>query len=293
MSHLTIKHSNYEQLGFLDFTEAIPCLAGVRTAAGFRLHVPAIVTFTSPSASKVPLMLDNLRATFTADDNGKSCEIGTAHYPSSLRTEVLEQPIVFSWDWLIPTLGAYERIRRGREAYFRVQISGDIRLLVQGQPGRELCSVAHTFSEYGDVRFSRETWVTTLRQLNIRDAVLVEIPFPADPPSGWEPIWQALRDSRDSFDTGGSTGWKNCIVAIRHALTEWQQIEKEDQGPGWQRPSQSDLNNRTKAQRIDNIRWHLVQLAHFAAHTKADEWTRDDALLALSVLCALLAARKP
>jgi hypothetical protein len=99
-------------------------------------------------------------------------------------------------------------------------------------------------------------------------------------------VWHALRDARDSFDTGGSTGWKNCVTAVRLALEEWRKIEQEDKGL-------ADTQARTKIQRIDNLRWHLIQLAHYAAHTKADEWTRDDALLALSTLSALLAVRKP
>ena len=292
MSRISIKFNNFEQIGFVDFTQDLQAIPGIRTAPGFRLQLPAIVNLSTPS--KVPLLIEHLQATFTASEAGQPpFEIGIAYYRPSLRNEALEQRILFSWDWLIPTLAVYEKIRSGREAHFRVQVAGDIRFILAGQPDREPCSIASPFSEPGDVRYSRDTWVATLRSLNLRDAVLVEIPFPAGPPSGWETIWTALRNARDSFDRGGSTGWQNCIVGIRNAPTECQQLEKEDQGPGWQRPPQSDLNNRTKAQRIDNIRWHLVQLAHFAAHTKADEWTRDDALLALSVLCALFAARKP
>jgi hypothetical protein len=125
-----------------------------------------------------------------------------------------------------------------------------------------------------------------LREVNLRDTVLVEIPFQSDPPSGWEAVWQALQDARDSFDTGGSTGWKNCVTAVRLALDEWRRIEPEDKGP-------ADPQDRTKAHRTENLRWHLIQLAHYAAHTRADEWTRDDALLALSTLSALLAVRRP
>jgi hypothetical protein len=36
-----------------------------------------------------------------------------------------------------------------------------------------------------------------------------------------------------------------------------------------------------------------MQVAHFAVHSKADEWTRDDALLVLSMLSALIAVRNP
>ena len=132
-----------------------------------------------------------------------------------------------------------------------------------------------------------------MRDLNLQDSILVDIPFPSDPPTGWEPIWTALRDARDSFDKGGSTAWKNTVTSVRLALEEWQHLEKEVQGPGWKRPDRTDLETRTKEQRIDNIRWHLIQLAHYAAHTKADDWTRDDALLLLSTLSSLLAVRKP
>jgi len=36
-----------------------------------------------------------------------------------------------------------------------------------------------------------------------------------------------------------------------------------------------------------------MQSAHLGPHTPAEEWTRDDALLLLSTLSALLAERKP
>ncbi len=87
-----------------------------------------------------------------------------------------------------------------------------------------------------------------MRDLNLKDSILVEIPFPADPPAGWEPIWTALQDARDSFDSGGSTGWKSAVTSVRLALEEWRQIEKEDQGLGWERPNRADLESRTKEQ---------------------------------------------
>jgi len=282
LSHINIVLNNFEKIGFVAFAEAVQSLGAMRTASGFRLHIPAVVTFSAPSASKASLILEDLRATFIAD----GLEIGTAYCTSVLRTEMREQSITFSWDWLVPTLAFYENMRSGREACFLVRISGAIRFVLEGEPGKEPCSIASTFSEQGEVRYSRETWTTTLRQLNLRDTVLVEIPFPSDPPSGWEPVWQALRDARDSFDKGGSTAWRNCVASVRYALEEWRKIEKEDPGP-------SDFPSRTKEQRIDNIRLTLMQYANFAPHTKADEWTRDDALLAISTVSALLAARKP
>lgn len=149
------------------------------------------------------------------------------------------------------------------------------------------------FHEWGKIGYSQRVWTKMVRDVGVQDSILVEIPFRSDPPTGWEPIWAALRDAKDSFDAGGSTDWNNTARSVRLALEEWRKLEKEDQGAGWQGPKIADFQSRTKAQRIDNLRWHLIQLAHYAAHTKADEWTRDDALLLLSTLCSLLAERKP
>jgi hypothetical protein len=286
MGHITILLNNFEGVGYISFHEGVQPLAGMRTASGFRLYLPAVITFTPPSATKSPLILENLRATFTADGDGGSCEIGTAYYPTSLRTVAFEQQITFLWDWLIPTLTVFEGIRNGREVHFRAQVSGEIRYILSGDPGREPCSVPCPFSQQGTIRYSREIWTTTLRQLNLRDAVMVEIPFSANSPSDWEAVWAALRNARDSFDSGGSTGWRNCVSSIRHALEEWRKIEPENLGP-------KETQSRTKQQRIDSLRLALMQYAHLGPHSVAEDWNRDDAILALSTFSALLAARKP
>jgi hypothetical protein len=288
MSHVILTLGN-EAVGSVTFDQPEKALLANRTASGFRVYLAASVTFHPPQESQLVLLLENLQATFSAS----GVEIGVAHYSAALRSSPGERSIIFNWDWTLTALAVYERVRAGLAPEFSIRLSGDIRYILPGQGGKEVCSIASTFAQPGFVRYSREAWTDMLRELNLRDTVLVEIPFQADPPSGWEPIWQALRDARDSFDTGGSTGWKNCVASVRHALEEWQKVEKEEQGPGWQRPAFPDLQSRTKAQRIDNLRWHLIQCAHLAPHTKADDWTRDDALLALSTLCALLAVRKP
>ncbi len=139
---------------------------------------------------------------------------------------------------------------------------------------------------------SAEANHTSLR-LGTAENVLVEIPLPGSPSLDWDEVWKALIDARNAFEQGGSTGWKGCVTSVRLALERWQQIEKEDMGPGWKAPSMQERKDRTKKQRTDNLRWHLYQCAHLGAHSSADEWTRDDALLLLSTLSALLAERKP
>jgi hypothetical protein len=296
MGNVNITFGN-ETVGSIAFTQPGVGLNASRTAAGFRLQIPAAMRFSAPSGSGLPLTLENLRAIFFADHAGKQTEIGSAPCDSIFFTPVHEAPITFSWDWTMEAFAFYENLRAGTEPKFRLQVCGDIRYILvpdgRSRTGKEACSSATRFYQWGEVGYSQKVWTKMMRDLNLQDSILVEIPFPSDPPTGWEPIWAGLRDARDSFDAGGSTGWKNSITSVRLALDEWRKIEKEDQGPGWQSPKNSDLHSRTKEQRIDNIRWHLIQLAHYAAHTKADDWTRDDALLMLSTLSSLLAVRKP
>ncbi len=284
-----------ETVGSVRFIQGAE-VGAVRTASGVRVQVSAAMTLSPPS-NKLPLTLENLRATLFAHDGKREIEIGTASCEAIFTTPMRDAPIQFSWDWTLSAFACYERIRAGREPNFRLQMFGDIRyvLVAQGgsRTGKEPCSVATRFYESGCVSYSQRVWTKMMRDVGVQDSVLVEIPFRSDSPSGWEPIWDALRDARDSFDSGGSTGWKNTATSVRLALEKWQDLEKENQGPGWKRPDRLDLEARTKSQRADSIRWHLIQLAHYAAHTKADEWTRDDALLLLSTLCVLLNVRKP
>jgi hypothetical protein len=102
---------------------------------------------------------------------------------------------------------------------------------------------------------------------------------------------QALLDARNAFEQGGSNAWQSTVTSIRLALEKWRGIQQEDQGAGWTRPSRSDLESRTKKQRLDALRWHLMQIAHLGPHSGADEWSRDDALLMLTTLSVLLAER--
>ena len=271
-----------EDVGSVTFDQPEKALAGTRTASGFRVYLPASVTFRALQQDPSPLVLENLKATLSAS----GIEIGVARYSNAIRTPRQNLPIQLVWDLTLQAFAVYESIRAGGEPQFHVMLTGDIRYVLAGQGWKEACSIASPFTQHGFIKYSRDAWTTMLRELKVQDTVLIEIPFPSDPPSGWEPVWHALRDALDSFDTGGSTGWKNCVASVRLALEEWRNIEKEDQGP-------NDLKSRTRVQRMDALRWTFMQYAHFAPHTRADEWTRDDALLALSTLSALLAVRKP
>jgi hypothetical protein len=131
-----------------------------------------------------------------------------------------------------------------------------------------------------------------LQRLGVAENVLVEIPLPGNPTGDWDPVWRALIDSRNYFEQGGETGWKGCVASVRLALEKWRDIEVEDAGPGFVKPTVPQREARTKKQRLNQLRWDLLQMAHEGPHTHAAHWTRDDALLMLSTLSALLAERE-
>jgi hypothetical protein len=204
-----------------------------------------------------------------------------------------------TWRGSFIDLAYYNKLRDGGPVQFFVQPEWRLCYVFY----RKMGEVDHTFSTLPEWRrpspwevsvgYPKEVWVKALRSLGVAENVLVEIPLPICPSSDWDGVWEGLRNARDAFEQGGSTGWKNCIMGIRLALERWQKIEKEHMGPGWKAPSMQEREARTKKERFDNLRWHLYQAAHRGAHTGADEWTRDDAVLLLSALSALLAERKP
>jgi hypothetical protein len=292
MSKIDIQLNGSEIVGSITFSTS-PYASG-RTASGVRICIPASVRFWPPQSSQTSLLLENLAVTVFAQASDGEKEIGNARYSETLTTANMDRPIQFMFDLGLAAIAFYERLRNGAEPKFRFHVSGAIRFLFSsGHAHHQIASTASPFHADCHVQYSRDSWTGTLRDLKVRDCILVEIPFPSDPPNEWEAVWQALRDARDSFESGGSTGWKNCVSSVRLALEKWRDFEPENQGLGWKRPDKIDLESRTKEQRMDAVRWHLMQCAHQGPHTTSEGWTRDDALLALATLTAMIAARKP
>jgi hypothetical protein len=288
MNHITIQTQG-EDIGSIIFDQPERALSSRRIASGIRIYLPASVSLRQVSRVLCPVLLENLKVTLLAGD----IEIGVGQCTTDIRSRADKQAVSFTLDLTLEALAVYESLRAGDEPQFTVLVSGEIRyalstegLLVAGQWPREACSIASAIGQHGFIKYSRDAWTKMLREAKVHETVLVEIPYPSDPPCSWELIWDGLQEARNAFDAGGSTGWNSCVGRVRFALEKWREIEAEEKGP-------AELHDRTKEQRIDNIRWMLMQYVHYAPHTKADKWTRDDALFALSTLSSLLAIRRP
>lgn len=294
--------------GKITFEENPVNLNVQRTAGGFKLRLPVQIGFYSVLNEEPMPMLSNLWGTILAGDSpdGSRMEIGRV-YSNSWFTGYRrrkEDPSSISprnesliWQGSFAELAVFEKIRDGKVPKFEIELHGEFCYLLDGtHPHHRVRTEPQSFfARHGSVQISypREVWIKMLQSLGVAENVLVEVPLPGSPSPDWNPIWRALVDARNYFEDGGTTGWKGCVASVRLALEKWHDMEKPDMGPGWTPPPRPDKEARTKQQRLDNLRWHLHQMAHQGPHTHTDLWTRDDALLMLSTLSALLAERKP
>lgn len=301
-------------------------LYGVRTASGFEIQVPIILTLRVRLKSEPMLMVSNLRGkVFAKSENGSLMNVGyltneERHIAGITSGEGYDHTsdIRLEWRGTFTDIAYIEKARNGQAPKLQMQLEGDWSFLIRNEveiteeqwnqltePQRrrfnELASfrtptdTQRVVSRHGyiEVPYPREVWIDLVRKLGIVENVLVEVPLPTSPPEPWSGVWGALVNARNAFEQGGSSGWHGTVNSVRLALERWRDIEQENQGPGWTAPSRVDREARSKKERLDALRWHLMQAAHLGPHTGAEEWSRDDALLMLSALSGLLAVRKP
>jgi len=305
---IDINNGRGSTVGSFAFDESPAQLHGSRTATGFMLQLPFTITMASVVLGAPAPMVSDIKGVILAGPPNNKVEIGrlfcdspyTAGYkhPNSSQQD-REQTGHMIWLGSFADLAYYDKLRAGGPVQFIIRPEWRFYFAFEIKIG-EAGYTAHTLPEWcrptvGEISvgYPIEVWLRMLHSLGVAENVLVEIPLPGCPSPDWDGVWEGLRNARDAFEQGGSTGWKNCIMGVRLALERWQKIEKEDRGPGWKSPTVPEREARTKKQRFDNLRWHLLQAAHHSAHTGAEEWTRDDAVLLFSTLAALLSERKP
>jgi hypothetical protein len=304
-------------IGSIDVTKSPKHLQAVRTASGFEIQIPIVLSLLTLPRDMPRMMVSNLRGkVFIKRQDSSLIAVGRVSAidwesagVASGESYQYEREKSLEWTPTFDDIAYIEKIRDGQSPEFQIELRGEWCLLMPVSEGSvskdrqarfpgtwyyrtDPMSIV-TRTGYIDVSYPREVWIKMIRKLGVAENVLVEVPLPSSPKGQWEPVWKALVDARNAFEQGGSTGWKGCVTSVRLALEKWRKIDPEKPGPGWQTPKVPDREAWTKTQRLDAIRWYLLQTAHLGAHTGADEWSRDDALLMLSTLSALLAERKP
>jgi len=305
---ILIHNHNGNPIGSFNFDESPVHLQAMRTANGFKLQLPFKLSLAPVVKGDLAPMVSDFRGVIMASTPNERVEIGHLYSESSCSytagyrdrdasVKVHENTGQMIWLGSLADLAYYNKLRDGGPAQFIIRLEWRLcHVFPMADSGHMACTLPEwRRPNLGDisVRYSRDIWVEMLRSLRVAENVLVEIPLPDCPSPEWEEVWKGLREARNALEQGGSTGWKGCVLGVRLALEKWREIESEQMGLGWIKPKQNELEDRTKKERLDNLRWHLMQAAHRGAHSPADDWTCDDAVLLLSVLSALLAERKP
>lgn len=305
----------------------LPNLHGVRTASGVELQVPIVLTLLTVPSNEPRVIVNNLYGkVFVKLPDDSLISVGRLRWPhwesagiASADSYYYPRETTLEWIATFADIAYLEKIRDGGRPVLQMSLQGDwCFLLPVVEENASERSVEDTAIETGErkrrypslyyrtdpmrvycgrgyieVLYAREVWIQMIRRLGIAENVLVEVPLPSSPTGDWNEVWKALVEARSAFEQGGTTGWKGCVTSVRLALEKWQRIEPEKPGAGWQPPKPHERQTWTKRERLDAMRWHVYQLAHLGAHTAAEDWSRDDALLMLSTLSALLAERKP
>lgn len=322
---IEIEHGT-QRVGSVTIVKSPQQLHGTRTASGFEINVPIVLTLRARPTTEPMLMVNNLRGrVFVKGENNSLLNVGylineERHVAGITTGESYDysSDVRLEWRGSFTDIACIEKARNGQAPKLQMQLEGDWSFLLgneaeiseeqwnqfterqrqrfnQLRSFRILTDTQHVISRYGyiEVPYPREVWIDLVRKLGIAENVLVEVPLPTSPPEPWTGVWRALVNARNAFEQGGSSVWHGTVNSVRLALERWRDIEQENQGPGWIAPSRADRESRSRRERLDALRWHLMQAAHLGPHTGADEWSRDDALLMFSTLSGLLAVRKP
>jgi hypothetical protein len=289
---IEIKNQHDEKVGDITFDDDPINLSVWRTAIGFKLFLPAKISLVIGCQNDPIPLISNLRALiFANDSSGVAIEIGQLESESwysgaraQSRGGTVAHDLHMIWRGSLNELAIFEKRREGRKPELQIQLRAELSYLVASEKARYQLRT-HPQLIHGDTTLSypKETWVRELRKIGVLENVLVEIPLPHTPPAPWDGVWENLIKAREAFEQGGSTGWNGCVLAVRQALEKWQRIEREDIGP-------SESRQRSSHERLNNLRLALHQCTHSWVHDDA-LCSRDDALLMLATLSALLAER--
>ena len=289
-----IKNDHGDSVGRIDFNVEPNHLNVSRTAAGFQMSIPGQLLLHLVGRDDPQPMVSNLWGhIFTTDSSGTNVEVGQFYDNSWYSVGWSDRPgrststdIRLIWRGTFIEIAYFEKVREGRPPRLQLQLWGELCYLLPSQhPRHQLRTPPQRIYGNVTVTYPKEIWVQKLRSLGVLENVLVEIPLLSAPPAPWDQVWENVVAARDHFEQGGMTGWNSCVLSVRQALERWRDIEGNDTGP-------TDPTKRSKRERLNNLRQALHQCTHIWIHRDEDP-TRDDALLMLSTLSALLAERKP
>lgn len=207
-------------------------------------------------------------------------------FPLGIRQSILRGTLQLSLT--SAELETAERLREGGPATFTITLHGSALVANKETGGLDLCRVDIAHPGPIQLRADRDIWLSQVRSVSPMGSVLVEIPLATTRGAPWDSVWTRLDAASANLAQGGESGNKHCIIEARQALDAWRKID------GFETATTGG-KQKDKGQRLRDVANALYHYFSLAAHSDEhqEDWTRADAVLALSSLCALLAARNP
>lgn len=309
--------NNSDVIGNVQFKNKLDKVHVVRTPDGVRLDLPITLSlkgYGDGKAKTVPQQYvridgnsEELRLLWgvrgmTADLalRGHGTDIPVAR--SVLPTVVCagysdsQREVAFPFFLTSATIAFIEDVRADNDLVFALSFSAEtFRMTQDVYEYRSV--VAEPYQESTSPRpiaIAREAWIDALRELGLAENILVEVPLFRKPKDEWSGVWDCLVAARTSFDNGL---WNGTVRQVRTALERWQ-TQYREMGKPWvlcavNKQKASELDKITKRQRLDDLLFVAKRFADKASHDGDDDWSRDDALLAITLCTALWNAISP
>ena len=186
-------------------------------------------------------------------------------------------------------LETIERLREGGPADFRLTVYGSAFVYDVAEKTWDACrvQVEGGMPSSVQIQVGRDHWIQQVRAVSPMGSVLVEIPLAVARTAPWSTVWEQLDKAAEHLTQGGESGWEGCVAKVRQALELRAGIDNVAPGP-----ARAD-REKDRGERLDDVAKALFHYCSLAVHADRHrtQWSRADAVLAFSTLCALLAAR--
>lgn len=302
-----------------------PTLDGLdlkRTLRGYSLEIPVsikMVSMDAPNSDRVEVTVPQRDANHPVATQSRQlagvlertfCKLDLRLDPSRhdsvlpIATSELEQPVRAgrgeSWQpvWFRFDLGVddilrIETLRNSRDVSFGVHVTALAGWLVDSAFGwrSARCELALASSQSVIVAVPAMVWTTLLRKYDLTSAFLVELPkLPVSTGSPWTEIAECYAEAHRLFESGN---WNQCVGEVRKCFDAWRTSDGSKSLAWTVPPTGVNPSTFDKTQRLEHLRYYALQFCHKGPHTPAKNWSRHDALLAMSLLTGLLNALSP
>ena len=282
---MDIRDHTSAAIGTMEFVKEPDSLSSERTIDGFKIFLPFTLTLPRIHQDR-SLLISNLRGiVYTSLRSQAGIELGrlvsdTTYYAAPWTKDT---PCTLRWSASMGALVRYEEIRANGPVEFQVELFMDI---LEERSGVLAAPTAPIFGRER-ISYSAELWARLLTNLRIVETIMLEIPFACQSPKGWERVWSEISNARAALQKSGEAARRECGLAVRLAFEEWKKIEPE------RIDATKRLRDRSKQERLDALRQDLKNFADLSVHTAVEDWSREEVLLMLTALCALIKLRDP